>query len=351
MRAAIVLSFTLTFPTPLVAQAAPERTLQDAESLPDPYSLIRGVRELSDGRILVVDQREIAVYLTDFRTGARVKVGREGAGPREHKTPVGLVPLRGDSSLLIDIQNGRIAILDGTGEIVTTFPNRLFEHFITNVRADTIGHVYFEARGTAADPDQRVVYRWQRPADVLDTIATLVSADRFLLDGRRWPVPWSVRDVWAVTADGRVAVVRREPYRVEWIENDGSAAPARTVDYNPLRVSRGDRERWNERPGVAIVGGAAGAPRGPARWEFPDHFPPFVFQGASASPDGRLWVERKQSDTETRPLLDVFDGEGRLLERIRLPAGRDVVGFGDGTIYATREDEVGLLWLERYRYE
>jgi hypothetical protein len=48
-------------------------------------------------------------------------------------------------------------------------------------------------------------------------------------------------------------------------------------------------------------------------------------------------------------LSDVFDREERLIERVRLQPGRSVVGFGSGTVYATREDDLGLLWLERYR--
>jgi len=47
-------------------------------------------------------------------------------------------------------------------------------------------------------------------------------------------------------------------------------------------------------------------------------------------------------------LFDIFDSAGILVGRVRLPTDRDLVGFGRGVLYATRQDEYGLLWLERY---
>ena len=47
-------------------------------------------------------------------------------------------------------------------------------------------------------------------------------------------------------------------------------------------------------------------------------------------------------------MFDIFDAVGVLVGQVRLPAERDVVGFGRGVLYATREDGDGLLWLELY---
>jgi hypothetical protein len=47
-------------------------------------------------------------------------------------------------------------------------------------------------------------------------------------------------------------------------------------------------------------------------------------------------------------MIDVFDSNNNLKERILLPSGREVVGFGDGVVYAVYLDDVDLQWLERY---
>lgn len=330
-------------------QVAEEAVRPEAE-FPVPFTRIRGLHELSDGRILVADQGEVAVYLLDFTTGERLKVGGEGSGPREYKMPVGLAELRGDSSLLSDLLNGRIAILGPDGEIAETFLHRLFGYRITGVRGDDHGHVYFNSMVAADDQERRMVLRWRRPEEVLDTVAFLEPPERFTDDGRDWTLPWSISDVWSADADGRVAVVRRDPYRIEWIEHDGTVRRPPPVDSDPIPVGRADRAAWNERPQRPTVSFGGARSTGPGKWQFPDDFPPAVYGGATITPEGTLWVERQQPVNETRPLFDVLDREGRLVRRLRFPEGRDIVGFGRGVVYATREDADELRWLERYRY-
>jgi hypothetical protein len=73
------------------------------------------------------------------------------------------------------------------------------------------------------------------------------------------------------------------------------------------------------------------------------------FDGRAWSPpDRHVWVRRNRSADSARPLYDVFDGRGRLVSQVELPAGRRVVGVGASMVYAVRQDDVGLLWLERY---
>jgi hypothetical protein len=66
------------------------------------------------------------------------------------------------------------------------------------------------------------------------------------------------------------------------------------------------------------------------------------------APDGALWVERSVA-AGAAPVLDVFDQEGRLVRQVTLPAGRRLVGFGRGVLYAVAADDDGLETLERYR--
>ena len=87
----------------------------------------------------------------------------------------------------------------------------------------------------------------------------------------------------------------------------------------------------------------------PPKDRFPDHLPPFDWRDVSTTPEGGVWVRRVQPAGATRPLFDVFDATGTRVRQVRLPEGRDVVGFGRGTLYVTREDDDGLLWLELYQ--
>lgn len=47
--------------------------------------------------------------------------------------------------------------------------------------------------------------------------------------------------------------------------------------------------------------------------------------------------------------MDILNSVGERVGSVALPEGRRLIGFGVGTVYLTRVDEVGLAWLERYR--
>ena len=83
------------------------------------------------------------------------------------------------------------------------------------------------------------------------------------------------------------------------------------------------------------------------RIEWPETLPLIRPGRAAATTDGLLWTERYVKPGQA-PLIDVFDRDGAKAAEIALPAHRRVVGFGVGTVYLAREDEVGLEWLERY---
>jgi hypothetical protein len=82
--------------------------------------------------------------------------------------------------------------------------------------------------------------------------------------------------------------------------------------------------------------------------DWPETKPAFVDNGVLVTPEGEMWVRRHVAAGE--PVrFDVFGPDARLKGAVTFPAGRQVVGFGRGTVYVTRTDDLGLQWLERYR--
>jgi hypothetical protein len=65
-------------------------------------------------------------------------------------------------------------------------------------------------------------------------------------------------------------------------------------------------------------------------------------------PNGEIWVQRHVSASDL-PTFDVFSPTGRLTQRVTLPKGNRLVGFGNGTIYTVRIDEDDLQYLQRFR--
>ena len=89
----IVVATSLLPGLPAIAQHPVEVSLEPSRTFTsEPFSRVRGVQELPDGRVLVADQDEKALYRIDFLSQERITLGRQGGGPGEYESPVGLHP-------------------------------------------------------------------------------------------------------------------------------------------------------------------------------------------------------------------------------------------------------------------
>lgn len=317
------------------------------------FSRVRGVQELPDGRLLVSDQTEEALYRVDFNSQERTRLGGRGEGPGEYQAPTGLYPFRGDSLLMVDIQNGRFAIVSPDGVIGRTEP--LFGRGISLPEgADRMGNRYWDRvtavrmqKRTQPSADQAPIVRYDPERETLDTLAYLT------IPGPANPNAFPAWDDWAVGPDGRVAIVRnQDEYRLDWVGPDGILLEGRPVEaYRPIRVTNDDERAFEE--------GRSGLGRGTARMgsdptprpppiDIPRDFPPAKLGRIWVTWDGRAIVERHQHLDEEQPLFDLFDAHGRRVGSFRLPGAREIVGTGPSGVFAVREDELGLLWLEQY---
>lgn len=351
LGAALAVSAAAAMPTAAAAQNPPREVLLEPQASFDAaaFSGIRGVHELTDGTLLVSDQRERALYRVDFEAGTRTQVGRNGAGPHEYETPISLNPFRGDSILLHDLTNGRLAVLDPeTGEVVRFEPLSRPGLGFTQ-ESDGLGHLFADnvsgvriAKRTDPSADRAYVLRYDLDTDRMDTVAVLAVPG----PPNAGPVPaW---DEWEVGADGWVSVVRNTgDYRLDRYGPTGQVLRGPVVPDPPIELNRADRDSLSSsrQAGAAMAGRSR--PRRPDL-HLPDHFPPARYGGVWALPDGRTLVDRYQHLSEPGRLLDVFDGSGRRVARWRLPAGRELVGASDRWLYAIRRNEYDLQWLERF---
>ncbi len=367
--------------TSAAAQVVERQLSEPDATYNDGFALVRGVRELSDGRVMVADPLAQVLLIIDLESGTADTLGGVGQGPGEYRQPDGLFGLPGDSTLLVDLGNARLTMLGPDGGFGETMPMTQGEPgpgggllIIVPQGVDALGNVYFQPFGGGmgrAFPDSGAVVRL-RPADMaIDTLAKvklpeLKRAESGGANSRQVsirPVPLSAEDAWAVARDGRVAVARARDYHLEWIQPDGTLTRGSPVGYEPVKIERADKEEWVERLGnglrigvaiengnrrVVLGRGGGGASPELDEFDWPKTKPAFAADGVWVTPEGDAWVERQVGAGAPR-VFDVFGGDGELTGRIALPADRVLVGFGRGTAYAVRSDELGLQWLERYR--
>jgi hypothetical protein len=365
----------------LVAQESVQRLVQPDVSYPEAFALIQQVRELADGRVVVADPLGQVLLIADMVSGKADTLGRVGQGPEEYRQPDAVYPLPGDSTLLVDLGNARLTVLDPEGTFGKTMPMTQGSPgpgggllIVMPRGVDSQGRVYFQPIGggmARGFPDSAAVVRLDRVTGALDTLTQVklpeVRQSRSGGAGNQnvtiSMLPLSPRDAWAVAPDGRIAVARSSDYHVEWVSPDGEITRGTPVGYEPVKVERADKEEWAEnmsngvRIGIAVSdgdrrvtlgrGGGSGGPDIDGL-DWPDTKPAFVDDGVSVTPEGDMWVRRHVS-AGSPVRFDVFGPDAELKGAVTLPAGRRVVGFGHGTVYVTRTDDLGLQWLERYR--
>lgn len=372
------------YATAAEAQVAEHRLTTPEATLPEALSSITGLRELTDGRVMIADGLGQALLVADLRTGRADTIGGVGGGPQEYRTPDAVFPLPGDSTLLVDLGNGRLTAIGPDFRFGETMPLTLGQPgqgpgsmiILVPRGVDREGRLYMRASGgmgPGGPRDSTFVIRYDRRTQRIDSLARVglpeTKVNRSGGAGnqsvRVQPVPLSPQDGWAVAPDGRLALVRTEPYHVEWRDPSGRIVPGPAVDHRPLRLGNAEQQRWlanlgrdGLRVSVSVNNGQmqtsfarGGAPAGapdPDQFEWPDVMPAFNAGEVLVDASGNVWVGR-YTRAEDPPQYDVFDGQGRLQARVTVPAGREVVGFGNGVVYVTYRDEYDLQYLERYR--
>jgi len=351
-------------------------TLELDAAYPEPFSYLSGVRELSDGTILAADPTSQVLLRLDLEAGTADTLGREGAGPQEYDGPDCVFPLPGDSTLLVDQGNGRLIVIDPQGTFVSWTPmassNEEGRLRIVRPRfVDAGGNIYATAPyWQDRVPDTSAIHRVDRTKWDETPVAWIWHPERVWRPKDDKQVILAAVDGWAVGDDGRLVVVRANGYSVDWYLPDGRVirGPPNDVDSYPLR--RADMEAAAETVNAntirTVTTGSAteitsmsstrGLPaserRGIDDFDWPSTLPTFG-RGTIVSPQGEAWVARMMPAGELAR-YDVFDESGNRVGFIELPPGSKIIGFGTASqastvAYVTHTDDVGSVWLERYK--
>jgi hypothetical protein len=195
-------------------------------------------------------------------------------------------------------------------------------------------------------------------------------------------------DSWTVTSRGAIAIVRSHDYHIDWIDTTGAtrSTPKMAFDWRRLtdadKQSRVDSARKIIDSLTAIGGyrlqmcaggrtlnftanpadppeeinlGRAGDGAGGRGSEcqtvtvaaqfapldsMADYIPPIREAAARADLDGNVWVLPSTSASAKGGLLyDVVNPNGEIIERVQLPGGRAIAGFGRaGVLYLSHGD-------------
>ena len=221
---------------------------------PEPFSFLNGVRELSDGRVMVADPLSQVVLRIDLDAGTADTLGGVGPGPEEYQQPDRVLRLRGDSTLLVDFGKTYLTVIAPDGSLIggrtmmvpreSGFPGLLHPRF-----GDDNGAVYYQPSrsGNGGSADSVAVARFDMETQGVDTaaLAWYPAEEQIRTSGHGFlPRLMEPRDDWAAGPDGRVAVIRARDYSVAWHYRDGTVTVGPPHPYPSEPLDRRSKEAY-----------------------------------------------------------------------------------------------------------
>jgi hypothetical protein len=353
-------------------------TRNPAAALDDAFTEVTGVRELPGNRAIVVDRAEKNISLVDFAKHSSQKVGREGGGPGEYQLPAGIFPGPNNTTYIPDPLLAKVHVVSPEGKIVSALlPDvsggqgaLIFPRAVdASGRLYYTGNPIFRNTNGPVNLDSLPLMRWDPPSKRVDTIGWIPTGGTVRASGGAGRstfsmrvTPFSPAPAWVAMPDGRVAIVRPDPYRVDFLGAGGQIARGPAIPFTPVKVGGAERDAFRKslassKPmmivrgsgGTSVAPPAAFAPPEVKDEDFPATEPPFAASNVLVSPQGEIWVGRNRPANDPVPTYDIFDATGHLIGHAKLKPNSSVVGFGDGTIYVARTDpDDDLRYLEKY---
>lgn len=341
----------------------------------EPFSSLTRMIELADGRVLINDNTEKKLGVADFASGEFTEVARMGAGPLEYRVVFNLLRLPGDSILLWDMGNQRTLLMAPDGKPVRTIAIGGSGNMMAMMgqpiprESDASGRLYAQfigmdvSGGQIRRADSTALVRMVGVGGKRDTLRLTgvdpgtepVSSTSGGTTKLRTP-GFPPRNAWGVFPDGRVMLIDGEHYTPEIILPDGTRRPAAAIPFPSIPVTAQDREAHMKAHREQIGRLRITPPPGrtaplfeaaePEKWQ--THMPPVLNESVRVDSRSRAWVRVIDRDLEAGERYDLLDADGKLVDAVRLPKGTKFVAMGKGVFYATREDEDGLIYLQRY---
>ena len=256
----------------------------------DTLGTVSGIRQLSDGRVLVNDIGKRRLLLLDSSLSHPVIIADSTSSTREAygSAQGGILAYRGDTTLFIDPTALSMLVVDPRGVVVRTVaPPRPSDAPalvipVVNAALDGAGRiVYRGVRGAFCAPsggcgyqtgssttdsstarnlavpayalhDSIAILRGNVAGHTVDTVGFVAvplsshlrvttNADGSHTVTYTLPLPIPIADDWSVVTDGSVAFVRGLDYHIDWVNADGSRSSTPRIAHDWHRLSDSDK--------------------------------------------------------------------------------------------------------------
>ncbi|HEX9128126.1 MAG TPA: hypothetical protein VF850_03100 [Gemmatimonadaceae bacterium] len=211
-------------------------------------------------------------------------------------------------------------------------------------------HVDFLNPDGTTTSSPKIPFQWERLTDegkVAFIDSAKVAIEKARASGQFGQTGASQIMLRGPEAGGAGSAGRRDGAGGDAPRSGPTPAPAPNAQSGTMTVTSGGNTS------VTAVGpGGAGGPLPPLTMispsELPDYKPAFLPGSTRADADGNLWVRTSQN-VAARPVYNVINRKGELIDRVQLPANRVLVGFGEGGVVYLAVRDGTTAHLEKAR--
>ncbi|HYV96791.1 MAG TPA: hypothetical protein VE967_05000 [Gemmatimonadaceae bacterium] len=186
-------------------------------------------------------------------------------------------------------------------------------------------------------------------ARIMDTIALISLPSLISMKPQNKPGVHSIlpaADEWTDIVDGTVAVIRQRDYRVDWYFSAGTNTSSGALPMEWRPITDADKPKALQDLRDAFPNAKVDAA------DLPEFFPAVRPGSTKADADNNVWTLPYSSKIETGYVYDLINKVRGLDERVQLPPGRVLVGFGrpkTNIIYVSYVAGPGDVRLERMK--
>lgn len=344
----------------------PDLDIGVLEGAPE-YQLFRArdARRLSDGRIVVANGGTNELRFYDAEGNYVSSAGREGSGPGEFEQLGWMRAFAGDSLMVYDFSLGRVSVFDGGGTFVRSFKVAPLGEaaFVIAVDVFSDGVVLAKsplifAGGFEDGLNRRdeVFHTHGATGEMIDSLGAFPGPEQFIQTGgsgnRRFIALTSLpfgKSPTAAVDDTRFYFGASDTYEIACYEQDGTLRRLIRRSVSPRPVTPADLEAYKQQElaGVEDEEARRDAERRYAEMPLAETMPAYATFTFDAS--GNLWVrEFTVGEVATWPWT-VFDGQGRMLGSVEMPADFRVTQIGEDFVLGLWRDDVDVEHVRRYR--
>jgi len=358
----LAFSTALAFPPQAAAQQIMTwRLVPDGVVSPGyEFTRIASVIPTSGGRLVVADDRNKEIIVTDTRGNLFHKIGASGSGPGEFAQLHG-AGLVGDTVWVIDRSEKRISLFSLDGTLLRTIRHESRDIPTHVLQTRVLGTPNYPLESAIVNSPSRALLLSSRDGRDMDTVARLPGryTDHFMI--RRPSGGYTVGNqlfsdaalVVVVPGGKSVYVVERPSansphsaaFQIIALTASGETIWRNQFTYIPKAVERQRadslRRATNER--LTGYGHSAGDIRNAVF--IPEYYPPT--SDAFSGSDGALWLRREESGMNVE--YWIIDRGGKQVASLTVPRKKKLVAATSSIVWAVETDEFDVPSIHRYR--